>query len=152
MNYLLGWNIAEDCIGEEGYYDEDEVFVNANDPLKTEIDLDNRSEDFEDENGAYVLKSEFENYSDNIHYNARMKAIAIAGAVCQSCRQSSIDNTDTTELEEEAIDYISMEEHLENADTDKNPGIPGIAKQTPRPFEKWIQDVKAGRKTIHDSL
>lgn len=154
---IYGWETAEDCIGEEGYYDEDEAIVNANDPLRDEHDLwadgiPEKSHFDEDTEISDEYKSQFEQFSDQVHYDSRMKAIAVAGAICQSCCQPSEEDEDAAKLEEEAIEYISMEEHLENVTIDKNPGIPGVPKQAPRPFEKWVQDIKAGRKTIHDPL
>ena len=158
MNGMLGWPMADDCIGDDGYYDEDDIIINANDPFKEKNDSwedCNKSEiGFADEDSEMCeeLYSQFEQFSDQIYYDSRLKAIAVAGAVCQSCRQPSIEDENTEKLEEEAIEYISMEEHLESTTVYKNPGIPGVPKQTPRPFEKWIQDIKAGRKTIHDPL
>ena len=154
MNGMLGWPIAEDCIGDDGYYDEDDIIVNSNDPFKDENDSwsdYNRSESvFADEDCE--MRSQFEQFSDHIYYDSRLKAIAVAGAICQSCRQTDIAKESTAEFEEDVVEYISMEEHLENTNIDKNSGIPGIPKQTPRPFEKWVQDIKAGKKTIHDPL
>lgn len=147
----FGWETADDCIGEEGYYDEDDAVVNANDPLRTEHDLGGRFDELEDdEDGEYVLKSEFDQYSDQINYDARARAITMAGVIAQSHCQT--DDIDDAALEEEAVEYISMEEHLDGTATKENPGIPGLAKQPLRPFERWVEDVKAGRKKLSDPL
>ena len=158
MSGMLGWLIADDCIGEDGYYDEDEAIVNANDPLREEHDIwaddvDRISEPSLLDEGDEIrdeYKSQFKQFSDQVHYDDRLKAITTAGVFAHS--SCDIDDDEAAKIEEEAIEYISMEEHFEGMTTDKNPGIPGVTKQAPRPFEKWIQDIKAGRKTIHDPL
>lgn len=161
MYGTLGWVIADDCIGDDGYYDEDEAIVNSRDTLRDSHDIwadelricggvDEFEEDLDHDD---PLRGEFERYSDDTHYTARQKAITMAGVISSSCSMNDFDYYDDGKLEEDAIEYISIQEHLDDDNpTGEDNGIPGVEKQEPRPFEKWIKDVKAGRKSISDPL
>lgn len=132
--YDDGFEAGYDEGAEQPFEDEDDAFINSNDPLRKNQDL-----------------SECK--------TSPGQTIAIVGAMLddeRAQRTASSDKNEKADWEEDsddevAIRYVSMNDHL-NSEDEKPTMIGGSPVLPKRPFEQWVDDVLSGKKTYDDPL
>jgi hypothetical protein len=112
------------------YDDEEDEFVNANDPLR-------------------------KHRGNSLMDPPSGQTIALIGSMLDAEKvqreANKITSDDDEGADDVAIEYISLHEHLSDGKT-KPAVIGGSPVLSPRPFEQWVDDVLSGKKTYDDPL
>lgn len=151
MFEMLGWDSDDD------YLDEEEEFINRNDPLHRDSDGFSPYEKGEFEDLSIEEKVDFieslDEYTDS--EKARLIESAVdtdtfdvedaamfAGIVGGMLSEEEDPDTEAAEKFAQEVEYISLKKARE---TPQKKGTFPV-----RPFEKWVNDVLTGKKTWED--
>lgn len=155
MFEMMEWDSDDD------YFDEEEDFVNRNDPLRHDRDgfSPYEKDDFEDLTDEE--KIEFIDSLDEFTDDEKLRLVddieskqfdavdvlTLAGMFGESIADEEIERErqaiDKEERLSQDVEYVSMKEALHGKDKKVN-------KFPVRPFEQWVADVLTGKKTWED--